>query len=1065
MNRKVTSVGVAAVAAVLVVLGALGGSASAAPSQKGPPNEDATDVGVADPQARFVPGQVVVRFKDDVPGEARAAVLAQQGAVKRQSIPLLPNVELVRLGHGRAVEAVVAALSRRPEIVYAEPNFIGRLAAIPNDPRWSELWGLEKIDAPEAWDTTTGSATVVAGVMDTGVAYDHPDLAPNMWTNPGETGGGKETNGVDDDGNGRVDDWRGWDFQGNDNDPRDQRGHGTHVAGTIGAVGNNAYGVAGVNWNVKLMNLKVFGATGGAFFSDMAAAAAYAGVKGAKVVNVSIGCLGAPCFSQVLKDAIDGAPNTLFVMSAGNDNNNNDTTPSYPCNFTSANLICVAATDESDNRASFSNYGATSVDLAAPGTAILSTWLPFDTIASDGFESGLANWTSGGTQNTWAATTEAAVAGTQSATDSPGTQYVNNTNSFIRTTNPISLAGKTGCFADYWLRLATEQGFDVLWTEASTNGSTWTNLGGWTGSTVGAFLQFSTNLSAFDGQATAFFRYRFQSDVTITDDGVHIDDTRIRCAGTTYDDDDFKSIQGTSMAAPHVAGAAALGWAANPAKTVAEMRTAILNSVDVLPSLSGLVATGGRLNLRKLVAAVVPPLMCLGSPATITGTAAGETLTGTPGNDVIVGLDGDDNLDGAGGNDKLCGGAGADTGNFASAPAAVNANLSAGTATGDGSDMLAGIEKLVGSGFNDTLIGDGANNVLDGGAGVDTLVGLAGNDTILGGPGGDVLRGGLDDDGVDGGDGGDVIDFQTAANAIIVDLGVGTATGAGSDTLTSVENVFGSNFGDTITGSDVRNVLNGFGGVDNISALGGNDELLGGVGNDILNGGTGGDILSGQQGDDQLLAGDGNDQLRGGLGNDDLRGEGGLADTVDVSTAASATVDLTAGTSTGLGNDTLQGIENIVATQGADVLTGNDASNFIIALDGNDQIFGLAGNDVFRAGFADDIVDGGDGVDLLDFSTSPNVMTVSLLLGTATGAGSDTLSNLENVWGGVLGDNITGSDGPNTIVGLGGNDTLAGLGGNDALHGNDGDDNIDGGDGTDLCRQNAGTGTIVNCEA
>ncbi len=266
-----------------------------------------------------------------------------------------------------------------------EPDRIITSAALPNDPSFSTLWGLHNtgqtggvadadIDAAEAWNTTTGSRSVVVGVVDTGIDYRHTDLAANMWRNPGEVAG----DGIDNDGNGFVDDVYGWDFANNDADPFDDEGHGTHVAGTIGAVGNNGVGVAGVNWQVSLMALKFLGADGSGTTSAAVAALNYATMmRQTRDVNVvaTNNSWGGGGASTALTNAIVNGGNAgiLTVAAAGNESTNNDVTPSYPANVPSPSVISVAATDSSNRLASFSNYGATTVDVAAPGVSIRST--------------------------------------------------------------------------------------------------------------------------------------------------------------------------------------------------------------------------------------------------------------------------------------------------------------------------------------------------------------------------------------------------------------------------------------------------------------------------------------------------------------------------------------------------------------------------------------------------------------------------------------------------------------------------------------------------------------------
>ncbi|MFQ5427434.1 MAG: S8 family peptidase [Thermodesulfobacteriota bacterium] len=338
----------------------------------------------------YVPGELIIRFNDSVD---QAAVDRALSSVKGKLIKRFARIQAlhVRVPEG-TVKRAVRILKGLNAVKYAEPNALRYLDNTPNDTQFSSLWGLHNtgqtggafdadIDAVEAWNVTTGNPNMVVADIDTGLDMNHPDIAANVYTNPGEIAG----NGIDDDGNGYVDDVHGWDFARNDNDPSDDEGlcdgHGTHTAGTIGAVGNNGIGVTGVNWNVKIMPLKVFKVFYGAFCSatssDIVAAVNYYADMGVRVSNNSY---GSTSFTQAEKDAIE-ASNSVFAAAAGNDNVNTDFSPQYPSAYDLPNIISVAATDHNDSMAWFSNYGLTSVDLGAPGVNILST-LPGNTYAS-----------------------------------------------------------------------------------------------------------------------------------------------------------------------------------------------------------------------------------------------------------------------------------------------------------------------------------------------------------------------------------------------------------------------------------------------------------------------------------------------------------------------------------------------------------------------------------------------------------------------------------------------------------------------------------------------------------
>jgi len=340
------------------------------------------------PQA--VPGEVIIKFKNINAPATAAASLQALGLTVRKSIPPLAMV-VGKFSPERNLEEVIQACRALPNVEYVEPDYFvyslnpdfppaqtrTSVANFPDDPQFSQQWSLHNnddhdIDAPEAWDITTGSEQVIVGIIDTGIEYDHEELKENLWYNPGETGNGRENNNVDDDNNGYVDDWRGWDFANDENDPADDNGHGTFAAGIIGAKGNNSRGLAGINWQVRLMPLKFLNANGGGSTAGAIEAIIYAASNGAKVLNNG---WGGGSRSAALEDAIKYAlaQGVLFVATAGNSSNNNDVAPVYPANYDLPNVVAVASSNRQDNLTSTSNYGQFSVDIAAPGESILST--------------------------------------------------------------------------------------------------------------------------------------------------------------------------------------------------------------------------------------------------------------------------------------------------------------------------------------------------------------------------------------------------------------------------------------------------------------------------------------------------------------------------------------------------------------------------------------------------------------------------------------------------------------------------------------------------------------------
>ncbi|MCC5871942.1 MAG: S8 family serine peptidase [Gammaproteobacteria bacterium] len=333
-----------------------------------------------DPTLPYAPDSILIRFKPTATPAEKSQALTLANAQRMRVFSIVNGLEQLQVRGGRGVERALERLNQLPFVDYAEPDFVRK--AITNDTHYGLQWGLENtgqdirgvkgrfdadIDAEKAWSSTIGNPDVVVAVIDTGVDYTHEDLVANVWINPGEIAG----DGIDNDGNGYVDDIYGWDFWSNDADPMDEQGHGTHVAGTICAEGNNGIGVSGVVWRCRIMALRFLGPDGG-FTSGAIAALQYAVDKGVKVSNNSWGGGG---YSSALYDAIRNAGKSghLFIAAAGNDATNTDSTPHYPSSYDLDNILSVAATNNKDQLAGFSNYGAKTVDLGAPGVDIAST--------------------------------------------------------------------------------------------------------------------------------------------------------------------------------------------------------------------------------------------------------------------------------------------------------------------------------------------------------------------------------------------------------------------------------------------------------------------------------------------------------------------------------------------------------------------------------------------------------------------------------------------------------------------------------------------------------------------
>jgi subtilisin family serine protease len=601
-------------------------AALAAPAQPVPPGKPAPET-----PAGHVPGELIVKFAPGLESGARARALRGRDARLERTLPV-PRAALVRVPGGSDVRSAAAALERDPRVEWAEPNVYRYGDARPDDAFLPELWGLDNggqavngdagvadadIDAPEAWDRTTGSSGVKVAVLDSGIEFAQPDLAPNVWRNPGETGGGRERNGVDDDGNGYVDDWRGWDFVGRDNDPSDNYGHGTHVAGTIAARGNDGSGVAGVAWSASIIPVRVLDNDNAGTCADLAQGIDYAVRAGARVINASVSSYGSCRLEQ---EAIERAPDTLVVTTAGNDGEDTDQVGRYPCSLPSPNVVCVAATDQADRLPEWSGYGARSVDLAAPGVNTLSTTVKFgptEIVYGTDFETPLdPRWSTGGWPNTWQRTGQTwSRSGGYSLSNSALGWYVDGTDNWARLS--LDLTGRRDCYLNVWRKQFLGPVFpdlpndahDRLTAETSPDGVDWNHNARDAIGTLPEFASRSLDLSQLEGRATGGVRFRLRATAQDTYDGVALDDLTVYCvppvASYSGADDEFAFSDGTSMAAPHVSGVAALVLSVDPQLTAAALKQQLLASVDLLPSLAGRTVSGGRLNAARAVS--LPP--------------------------------------------------------------------------------------------------------------------------------------------------------------------------------------------------------------------------------------------------------------------------------------------------------------------------------------------------------------------------------------------------------------------------------------------------------------------------
>jgi|GEM_PF-2522424 len=550
----------------------------------------------------FVAGEAIVRFEPGARAATRRAARKRAGVAFEDTLGL-PRAQVVAVKG--PVQSAVRRLEAQLGVAYAQPNYRYEAAASapePSDSFFGQLWGLDDPEMPnpgvgalDAWEAGKKGDGQVIAILDTGVDLTHPDLVDNLWENP-DSG---------------AEDVHGYDFVDNDPDPDDYNFHGTHVAGTAAATSDNNEGIAGVAPAAQIMAVRVLDGDGSGSTAEIAAGIDYAADNGAGVLNMS---LGGPSGGgdKAMEDAITraGEAEAVVVVAAGNEGADNDTEPHTPCALPNPNLICVAAlTQGTGALAGFSNYGKGTVDIAAPGTSVLSTKPDYGPpLFSDGFEAEPSIWSTqvanGGVQ--WELSNSAA-SGAKSATDSPDGDYGQAEDnkfyaeSYLHTTSPVNLTGERGCRVHFKGKYEVEPFFDAFvaggWSPG-IEGIDVLELDGESSGFPASFVREEASISDLDGLGDVHPLFGIWSDYELEFDGAYVDDVRLICRAETYENKiveksseydlpesgNYVRFGGTSMASPHLAGVVALVRAAVPGLNAGGVIDAVLNGASAIPA-------------------------------------------------------------------------------------------------------------------------------------------------------------------------------------------------------------------------------------------------------------------------------------------------------------------------------------------------------------------------------------------------------------------------------------------------------------------------------------------------
>jgi subtilisin family serine protease len=860
----------------------------------------------------YIGGQLMVRFQPGYTDALKEAAIESLGGSILERFLMIDSVLIELEDPSSSIVTDINIFLSDPLVLYAEPNYRVYPLAIPDDSSFSTLWGLNNtgqtggtvdadIDAVEAWDTFTGTSGSIVVVIDSGIDYTHPDLIDNMWSNPGEIAG----NGIDDDGNGRVDDMNGYDFSDNDSDISDADGHGSHVAGTIGATGDNAEGVVGVNWDVSLLGAKIFPF---ASTSTVAGAVNYVTtmrqVHGHNITAINAS-YGGYFSTQTEYDSILAVNNAgvVFVAAAANDAIDNDTTPAYPASYDLPGIISVAATDDRDLLSSFSNYGLTSVDLGAPGGDQDSGRPGINsTVPTSVSPSGYIEYQGTSMASPQVAGAVGLIRGlnpsltVQQATDAilSTVDQVTSLDGQVVTGGRLNLAaalaavapapppppagggsGSAGVAVDAGDTMLGRSGNDTLIGAGGDDlmiaGGDRDTLSGGDGDDhqlAGSgddLLNGDAGNDTLDGQGGAdlvfgdagddvlVWQHGAGSDNLEGGDGYDVVHARDGGADSAFSvGENLLDLTYQMDARMQLADGT---HTTNVGFSIAEVEfqpgdgddTVIVTDLTHVPSLLLRVA-GGPGNDVLSAAGADPGVVRL----IFDGEAGNDTITGSVARDTIRGGDGDDLVLAGAGRDTVYGGDGDDVLNGNDGDDVMYGGVGFDTLNGDDGDDV-----LVGNEDRDLLVGGNGDDVLSGDQGRDTLNGKAGNDSLLGGEGTDRIYGGVGNDTLDGGRDNDSLYGNNGDDRLLGDHGDDSMKGGRGD--------------DTLVGGD---------GHDQMFGERGDDQLGGGDGDDTLNGARGDDILLGGDGDDTMLAGSGADIVLGNQGDDYVKGQGGSRDTI-----------------------------------------------------------------------------------------------------------------------------------------------------------------------------------------